>query len=277
MGGIGKTTIARAVYEAIRGEFKACCFMRNVREMSEKNGFVQLQRDLLASLSMSSSYFHDTEDGKNIIKNAFFNKKVLLVLDDVSEVKQLENLAEVQDWFGPGSRIIITARDMHLLDIHGVHVTYEAKGLDQEEAYNLFCLKAFKQLEPKEGYSSLSKEVVKYTKGLPLAVEKWGGIFVYEESPSNPGKRSRLWSKDDIHQVLINDMGTEAIRSMVLSFGHDAFYWFWSKPFEAHWSIEAFSKITQLRYLSLPCMELPLGLNHLPRSLKVLHWDFCPL
>ncbi|MED6161926.1 hypothetical protein PIB30_065494, partial [Stylosanthes scabra] len=24
-------------------------------------------------------------------------------------------------------------------------------------------------------------------------------------------------------------------------------------------------------------MELPHGLNHLPRSLKVLHWDFCPL
>ncbi|QHO08750.1 TMV resistance protein N [Arachis hypogaea] len=384
MGGIGKTTIARAVYEAIRGEFKVCCFMRNVRELSAKNGFVQLQRDLLACLNINS-YFHDIEDGKSMIKSALCNKKVLLVLDDVSELKQLENLAENQDWFGPGSRIIITARDMHLLDIHGVHGTYEVKGLDQEEAYNLFCLKAFKQLEPKEGYSSLGKEVVKYTKGLPLAVEVLGSylyrrnaefwhstireimnfphfevlnalkisynhlmpteknIFldiacffkgmekdeaihilrmcdfcvgvgsdigsgivtlidkalvtldqnnklemhdllqemgrhiVYKESPCNPGKRSRLWSKDDIHQVLTNDLGTEAIQSMVLSFGHDKFYWFRSKPFSAQWSIEAFSKTTQLRYLSLPYMELPLGLNHFPSSVRVLHWDFCPL
>ncbi|MED6161927.1 hypothetical protein PIB30_065495 [Stylosanthes scabra] len=338
MGGIGKTTIARAVYEAIRGEFKVCCFMRNVRELSARNDFVQLQRDLLACLSMSSSYFHDIEDGKNIIKNACCNKKVLLVLDDVSELKQLENLAENQDWFGPGSRIIITARDMHLLDIYGVHGTYEVKGLDQEESYNLFCFKAFKQLEPKEGYSSLSKEVVKYTKGLPLAVEVLGSylcgrnvefwlstireimsyphfevlntlkisynhltpleksIFldiacffkgmkkdeamhilrmcdfyvgvgsdigsgivtlidkalvtldqnnklemhdllqemgrhiVYEESPNNPGKRSKLWSKDDIHQVLTNDMGTEAIQTMVLRFGMMRFIGFGVSP-----------------------------------------------
>ena len=30
MGGIGKTTIARAVYEAIQGEFKFNCFVSNV-------------------------------------------------------------------------------------------------------------------------------------------------------------------------------------------------------------------------------------------------------
>jgi hypothetical protein len=46
MGGIGKSTIARAVYEAIRCEFELTCFLENVRDISETNGLVHLQRQL---------------------------------------------------------------------------------------------------------------------------------------------------------------------------------------------------------------------------------------
>ncbi|GKC30640.1 TMV resistance protein N-like protein, partial [Tanacetum coccineum] len=43
------------------------------------------------------------------------NKKVLIVLDDVDDFKQLEFLAESNEWFGSGSRIIITTRNEQLL------------------------------------------------------------------------------------------------------------------------------------------------------------------
>ncbi|QHO08752.1 TMV resistance protein N [Arachis hypogaea] len=39
MGGIGKTTIARRVYESIQSEFKASCFLVNVRETREKKRY----------------------------------------------------------------------------------------------------------------------------------------------------------------------------------------------------------------------------------------------
>lgn len=39
--------------------------------------------------------------------------------------KQLEALAGSHDWFGPGSRIIVTSRDGHLLNKHGVDAIYE--------------------------------------------------------------------------------------------------------------------------------------------------------
>ena len=77
--------------------------------------------------------------------------------------------------------------------------------------------------------------------------------------------------------------GTEAIQGIVLSSGYDVryAYWdteaLWTKAFSTRWSIEAFSKTSQLKFLSLPCMILPSGLNYLPRSLKVLHWVGCPL
>jgi len=181
MGGIGKSTIARAVYEAIRCEFQLTCFLENVREISETNGLVHIQRQLLSHLSISRNDFHDLYDGKKTIQNSLCRKKVLLVLDDVNELNQLENLVGKQDWFGPGSRVIITTRDKHLLMTHGVHRTYKSGMLCKNDALALFCLKAFKGNQPQEGYLDLSKEVVDYTGGLPLALEVLGS-YLYGRS-----------------------------------------------------------------------------------------------
>ncbi|EEF38914.1 hypothetical protein RCOM_1043560 [Ricinus communis] len=50
------------------------------------------------------------------IKHRLQRMKVLIVLDDVNEVKQLESLVGSGDWFAPGSRIIITSRDLQVLN-----------------------------------------------------------------------------------------------------------------------------------------------------------------
>lgn len=174
MGGIGKTTIARAVYEAIQGEFEFTCFLENIREVSETNDLVHIQRELVSQLSISRSDFYNLHDGKKTIQNSLCRKRVLLVLDDVNEINQLENLGGKQDWFGLGSRVIITTRDLHLLVTHEVHKTFEVGRLFQNEALHLFCLKAFKRDQPQEGYLDLSKEVVDYTGRLPLALTVLG-------------------------------------------------------------------------------------------------------
>ena len=47
--------------------------------------------------------------GINVIKERLCHKRVLLVLNDVDEGKQIENLLGDCDWLAPGSRILITA------------------------------------------------------------------------------------------------------------------------------------------------------------------------
>ncbi|EEF40574.1 conserved hypothetical protein [Ricinus communis] len=47
------------------------------------------------------------------------HKRVLLVLDDVDDWKQLEALAREPSWFGPGSRIIMTTRHPLALKVLG--------------------------------------------------------------------------------------------------------------------------------------------------------------
>ena len=57
----------------------------------------------------------DVYHGVLKIKESLRYKKILLVLDDVDELKQLEKLARKNDWFGRGSRVIITTRNRSLL------------------------------------------------------------------------------------------------------------------------------------------------------------------
>ncbi|XLR62564.1 hypothetical protein S83_013236 [Arachis hypogaea] len=178
MGGVGKTTIARAIYEAIEDQFQISCFLVNIRETCETNGILELQKIIGEHIQVSRCTFSNLYDGMRIIRNSLCNKKVLIVLDDVDDVSQLENLAGNQDWFGPGSRVMITTRDMHLQKTHEVCDTYEVECLDKREALRFFCSKAFKCNVPEEGYLEMSHEVVKYTGGLPLALKVLGS-YIY--------------------------------------------------------------------------------------------------
>ena len=101
-------------------------------------------------------------------------KKILLILDDVDKMDQLEHLAgglHSVDWFGSGSRIIITTRDIHLLDFYGIERTYEVDGLNQEEALELFSWNASRRKQITPSYQEISKRVIQYSNGLPLSLE----------------------------------------------------------------------------------------------------------
>ena len=174
-GGIGKTTLARVVYGMVSNQFEACSFIANVREVHETHGLLQLQKTLLNELLLEKDVnIGEVDNGVFIIKNRLRHKKILLVLDDVNELEQLMKLAGENDWFGPRSRVIITKRDVHLLKSCEVDGIYEAKGLDYDESFHLFNLKAFKKEHPTKDFLELSQAFVNYANGLPLAIEVLG-------------------------------------------------------------------------------------------------------
>ncbi|XP_021800414.1 TMV resistance protein N-like [Prunus avium] len=180
MGGIGKTTIAKLVYESISINFEVSCLLANVREVSEHGNLVNLQRQLLLPLLKEQiTQVWDEQWGTYYIKNCLCNKKVLLILDDVNESSQLEKIAGKKDWFGKGSIMIITTRDERLLVKHDMQVSYKVEGLGDDDALELFSRNAFKKNEPEEGFFELSKSFVDYARGLPLAL-KLLGCLVYK-------------------------------------------------------------------------------------------------
>jgi RecA/RadA recombinase len=178
MGGSGKTTLAEEIYQSISGNFEASCFIYNVREETEKKGLVFLQQQILCRILMAKEInIWDLRGGIDLIGNRLRNKKVLIVLDDVDGEKQLEAPAGKHDWFGDGSRIIVTSRESHLLRRHGVDDVYTTEVLNDDEALELFSWRAFRKSHPEENYVDLSKDFVNYTNGLPLALKVLGSLL----------------------------------------------------------------------------------------------------
>ncbi|KAH0708289.1 hypothetical protein KY284_009716 [Solanum tuberosum] len=177
MGGIGKTEIANVLHQRYRHLFEADCFLEDVGTLCQKNGLTCLQQDVIFKLLGKEMPLTSKHEGINILKNMLRWKKVLLTIDDVNHQEQLEFLVGEPQWFGRGSRIILTARDKHLLISHVGDNVYEVQLLSEDEALELFSRHAFREKSPKEDFLELSRQVVKYAGRLPLALKVLGSSF----------------------------------------------------------------------------------------------------
>ncbi|KAL6139096.1 hypothetical protein ACLB2K_064373 [Fragaria x ananassa] len=179
IGGIGKTTIAKGVYKSIAHNFEGSCFLENVRERSIRyGGLVELQNSLLSKILKEKDFrITSVDEGITLIKERLRHKKVLLVLDDVNHLNQLNKLVGMSDWFGLGSRIIITTRDKRWLIAHDVNHIYKMKELSHHEALELFKFNAFKENQKMDDYVELIDNITLYAQGLPLALEVLGSFL----------------------------------------------------------------------------------------------------
>ncbi|XP_039170350.1 disease resistance protein RPV1-like [Eucalyptus grandis] len=182
MGGIGKTTLAKIIFNQLCPRFgKNCSFIEDVRETAKAKGsLVKLQRKLLSDISTSgvAPNIDNMDQGITMIGQTICNKKMLIVLDDVED-KQIQKLIEVNSLYS-GTRILITTRDKNVLKIRGFKckiLHYEMEGLSKIDALQLFSRHAFHDSSPPTNYYTLSKGIVSTTGGLPLALEAIGSLL----------------------------------------------------------------------------------------------------
>ncbi|XP_028807426.1 TMV resistance protein N-like [Neltuma alba] len=184
--------MAKVVFAKLRSQFDSCCFLKNFTEKYKKHGLEYVRDELFRELSK------DTSLGR------LNRRKVLIVLDDVSKTKQLEELKSEVPHFGPGSKIIITSRDKHVLIVGRVDKIHEAKALSDNNSLELFNLKAFH----KDGYESEYEQPVKralaYAKGIPLALTVLGSLLHSRPADQWEDELSKLerMAKEDIQDVL---------------------------------------------------------------------------
>ncbi|CAL5195436.1 unnamed protein product [Lathyrus oleraceus] len=205
MGGIGKSTIAKVIYNNLCYEFEDRSFLANIREVWAKDrGQKDLQEQLLSDILTRKIKVHSVELGKAMINERLSTKRALVVLDDVSTLEQLKALCGSRNGIGSGSIIIITTRDVHLLDILGVDFIYEAEELNACESLELFSWHAFREGHPTEGFLSLSGDVVSYCGGLPLALEVLGSYLCKRRKQDWQSVLSKLEKipNDQIHEKL---------------------------------------------------------------------------
>nr|GEX05120.1 disease resistance protein [Tanacetum cinerariifolium] len=178
MGGGGKTTLARAVFDRIFIQFDGKAFVEIVREVSKSSlyGVNKLQEQILGSvLSNKDISVNSVHEGTNMMRTLLRGSKVLIVLDDVDDREQLEALAgEPKEWFKFGSKVINTTRDKQVLSPREVKFI-DVNLLSRAEAICLFSKNAFIRDFLNKGYEELSGQVVNFADGLPLTIKVLGG------------------------------------------------------------------------------------------------------
>ncbi|KAK4259278.1 hypothetical protein QN277_005625 [Acacia crassicarpa] len=199
MGGIGKTTLAKAVFDRLTAQFESFYFAKDVRQQVERNGLDELQEKCLKELFKDED-INTYNLGSTFVKERLHRKKILLVLDDVDSAIAIEDLIKACGWFGEGSRIIITSRDNQVLKNTFAFV-YHVPQLDPDQAFHLFSLKAFKQNEPSKNQLELSKWVVGYCEGNPLALTVMG-YFFQGRGEAWKGAMEKL--NETIHEKIFN-------------------------------------------------------------------------
>ncbi|PKI44394.1 hypothetical protein CRG98_035225 [Punica granatum] len=225
IGGSGKTTLAKTLFNQLSTRFEACSFLADIRE-SSKHELKHLQKKLIRDLlPKDSGTISDTDGGLNILQERLHNKKVLIVLDDVDKREQIERLAGSSSWFSPGSRIIVTTRDTRVLVAEQEHMkegngkkseelwTLEMGEMNFERALQLFSRHAFKMDYPPSDFLNLSKDVISVIGRLPLALEITGSYLC--------GKPKEAWEDNRNMMVRIpqkNIQKTLMISSEALDF-----------------------------------------------------------
>ncbi|KAL9310581.1 Disease resistance protein RML1A [Arabidopsis thaliana] len=204
--GIGKSTIGRALHSLLSNRFHHTCFVDNLRGshpigLDEYGLKLRLQEQLLSKIL--------NQDGSRIchlgaIKERLCDMKVFIILDDVNDVKQLEALANESNWFGPGSRIIVTTENKELLKQHGINNTYYVGFPSDEEAIKILCRYAFRQSSSRHGFKKLTRSVTELCGKLPLGLRVVGSSLhgKNEEEWEYVIRRLETIIDRDIEQVL---------------------------------------------------------------------------
>nr|XP_043611786.1 disease resistance protein RUN1-like [Erigeron canadensis] len=184
MSGIGKTSLAKYVFHLHSRKFDKSSFLEGIslRCTGKFNGLVDVQKQLYDDiLKKNKPPVHDSCAYTSKIEKVLSRVKVLLVLDDIDSVHQLDALLGNKG-LHPGSKIIITTRDMSLTErcalfkpgFEPTHTKLLIESLYRFEAVELLSMHAFNCKDPKEGYEEVVEKLLKYCEGHPLALEVLG-------------------------------------------------------------------------------------------------------
>ncbi|XP_059594082.1 disease resistance protein RUN1 isoform X2 [Vitis vinifera] len=221
IGGIGKTTIARYIYNQISQGFECNSFLEDAKKVYKKKGLARLQKLLLNDIQKGeNSKISNIQQGAQVIQNSLYHRKALIVLDDVDDdMDNLDFLVGNHAWYGEGSRIIITTRDKRCLTMLNVNYVYNVEGLDSNEAFELFSRHAFRSNLPKEDFRIFLNPVINYCEGLPLALKVLGSLLCGKTKGEWTSELHKLEKEPEmkIHNVLkISFDGLDTTQQMIL-------------------------------------------------------------
>lgn len=189
MGGLGKTTLAKKIYNdndvQQRFECRAWVFVSqeyNIREL------LLGIANCIPTLTDEQKRKNENELGEEV-KKCLQGKRYLIVLDDVWFTDVWHRLSPYLPAELNKSRVLITTRNQGIaLDAHSD--CHELQPLGEKESWDLFLNKV-----RSAGLEEFKKEILEKCKGLPLAIVVLGGLLSLKDLTQHSWRKV-LDSKD---------------------------------------------------------------------------------
>lgn len=184
MGGLGKTTLAKMVYNDCR--VQKHFDLKIWHCVSENFSATAVVRSVIELATGERCDLPDTiELLQQELRKVVGWQRLLLIFDDVwsEEHRKWEDDLKPLLWSSvanarSGSMIIVTSRSRKVASIMGTHPPHELTCLREDESWELFSNKAFsKGVQENEEFITIGKRIVDKCMGLPLALKTMGGLM----------------------------------------------------------------------------------------------------
>ncbi|KAE9450558.1 hypothetical protein C3L33_17543, partial [Rhododendron williamsianum] len=218
-GGLGKTTMARKLYNTLSRTQEFDCYAW--LSVSTDYDIQDLLRSTIKSFKRPSTKEEleflekmKEEDLEPHLRDYLKGRRYLVVLDDVWDVHAWPSLMRAFPDENNGSRVIMTTRNKVVAQASNEKTyVHELPFLKDEESWELFCSKAFPKYDNKVGdekshcppcLESLAREMASKCRGLPLAIVVLGGLLRRKDHDKWPKFKEHMWRHvrdDDSHGV----------------------------------------------------------------------------
>ncbi|XP_057802818.1 putative late blight resistance protein homolog R1B-17 [Salvia miltiorrhiza] len=188
MGGIGKTTLARNVYD---DPLTVGHFLIRVWSLKEYN----------------TGGLGKSDDEK--VHKILTRRRYLVVMDDMWSGEAWDVVRRVFPDDGNGSRVVLTTRLFEVASYPDSSRLHEMSLLNAEQSWNLFKHKVFVDKECPSNLEDVGKEIARSCKGLPLAIVVIAGLLsTVSKNPSSwqeiaeKVKSAKTTEHDQIEEIL---------------------------------------------------------------------------
>ncbi|CAO2142303.1 unnamed protein product [Urochloa humidicola] len=178
VGGLGKTTLAKASYDKLKSLYECTAFV----SVGRNPDIVKVFKDILFYLDeVKYKDIHNTGRGVDLLIRELHkflqNKRYFIVIDDVWDIISWKTIKSALVQTNSGSRVIITTRNREVASEEEV---YELDPLSSGDSKRLFYIRLFGSEGkcPAHHPAEASEKILKKCGGVPLAIITMASLLV---------------------------------------------------------------------------------------------------
>ncbi|KAL0385237.1 UNVERIFIED_CONTAM: putative late blight resistance proteinR1A-10 [Sesamum radiatum] len=218
MGGIGKTTLARNLYNdsLIEYYFDVRAWVVVSQDYHIKEMFTSLAgstREVVGELHQSS-----VEELALRLHKSLKGRRYLIVMDDVWDTRVWDDVKRYFPDDNNGSRIILTTRQSDVaMYANAESPSHHMSLLSPEASWDLLRKTVFGQKDYPSALEKIGQMIARNCKGLPLAIVVIGGLLMKARD-----KKQEDWEHiaSDVNSVIMRNDGDQFMEILSLSYNY---------------------------------------------------------